>query len=216
VKAARRGRRPESDDQQTRERLIEVGTRLFGAHGYAHTTIRDISREARANVAAVNYHFRDKLGLYRTVLESAFDVIHELTERSRKAGEGKSAEEKIKAYIAIHCEAILATAGPSLIQQLIHHELQRPTAGIVDRLVDRTMKPRFEYLYSIIGELLGLPPEDDRVRLAAITIHGIIIMFRPNPLVKRFGQRLKIDFTPEQITDHVMRFSLAALKAYDR
>jgi len=206
----------EVPDQQTRKRLIEAATHLFGTHGYAHTTIRDISREARANVAAVNYHFRDKLGLYREVLEAAFEVIHALTERSRQAGAGKPADEKLKAYIAIHCEAILATTGPSLIQQLVHHEMQRPTSAIIDRLVERTMKPRFEYLYSVVGELLGLPPEDDRVRLTAITIHGVIIMFRPNPLVKRFGERLKIHFTPDQIADHVMQFSLAALKAYER
>jgi hypothetical protein len=97
---------------------------------------------------------------------------------------------------------------------LVHQELQHPTAGIIDRLIDRTMKPRFEYLYTIIGELVDLPPDDDRVRMTALTIHGVILMFRPNPIAKRFGARLGFDFTPEQLTDHVIAFSLAAVGAY--
>jgi TetR/AcrR family transcriptional regulator, regulator of cefoperazone and chloramphenicol sensitivity len=215
-RAKERLRNAHTNDQQTRERLLEVATRLFGAVGFAHATIRDISREARANVAAVNYHFRDKIGLYREVLEAAFDAIRETTERAKAAGEGKSAEEKLEAYIRVHCEVILTTSDPSVIQQLIHQELQQPTAGIVDRLIDRTMKPRFEYLYAVIGELLDLPPDDERVRLTAITIHGVILMFRPNPIMRKFGTRLKLEFTPEQITEHVIKFSLAAVKAYKR
>jgi TetR/AcrR family transcriptional regulator, regulator of cefoperazone and chloramphenicol sensitivity len=202
-----------AEDQQTRRRLVEVATRLFSTLGFAHATIREISREARANVAAVNYHFRDKVGLYREVLESAFDVVRITTERAKREGEGKSAEEKLKAYIRVHCDAILATTEPSRLQQLIHRELQEPTLG-VDNLIDRTMKPRFEYLFAVVGELLDRPPDDERVRLAAISIHGLILMFRPNPVADRLAARLKVKFTAERITEHVVVFSLAAIEAY--
>jgi len=205
---------PEKDDQQTRQRLISVATRLFGTLGFAHATIRDIAREARANVAAVNYHFRDKVGLYEEVLESAFDLIRELTDRAKEQGKGKSPEEKLKAYIRVHCEAMFATTAPSLLQQLIHQEMQQPTQGILDRLFERTMKPRFEYLYSVVGEILELPAGDERIKLSAITIHGMILMFRPNPIVQRFSARMKIEFDRERVTEHVIAFSLAALEVY--
>jgi AcrR family transcriptional regulator len=204
---------PREDDLQTRQRLRDVATRLFGAHGFAHTTIRDISREARANVAAVNYHFRDKRGLYREVLESVFDAVRTRTERAMREGAGRSAEEKLQAYIRVHCDAILGTTDPSPLQQLMHRELQEPVLG-VETLIDGTLKPRFEYLFAVIGEILDLPPDDRRVKLAAISIHGLILMFRRNPIVERFGERMRLDFTPEQITEHVVAFSLAAVGAY--
>src|SRR6185436_12441481 len=45
--------------KDTRERLVEAATRMFAERGYRHVTIRAISQAARANVAAVNYHFSD-------------------------------------------------------------------------------------------------------------------------------------------------------------
>ena len=202
-----------TDDQATRTRLIEVATRQFCALGYKHVTIRAICREARANVAAVNYHFGDKLGLYREVLESAFAIVSETTERAIQEGRGKTSEDKLRAYIRVHCEGILASSGPSALQQLIHRETQEPTVGL-DDVLERTFKPRFEYLFGVIGELLVLPPSDPRVRLSAFSIHGLIVMFRKNPVSERVGAQLKISFSADQIAEHLLGFSLAAIDAY--
>ena len=60
-------------DTETRDRLLKAAERLFADRGFKKVTVRDICRAARANVAAVNYHFGDKLGLYREVLQSAID-----------------------------------------------------------------------------------------------------------------------------------------------
>lgn len=53
----------------TRELLIDAAERLFAAQGFDSTTIRGITREADANVAAAHYHFGSKEALLRAVLD---------------------------------------------------------------------------------------------------------------------------------------------------
>lgn len=60
---------PPSTD--TRERLLQIATRLFTEHGFAGTSIRMITREAGVPVALVNYHFGSKQGLMEAVFARA-------------------------------------------------------------------------------------------------------------------------------------------------
>jgi AcrR family transcriptional regulator len=56
--------------QQTRERLIETAERLFASEGVNGVSLRQIVRVSGArNVTALQYHFGDRKGLLRAVLE---------------------------------------------------------------------------------------------------------------------------------------------------
>lgn len=64
-------------EADTRERLIRAALRIFADRGIASATLREITDEAGANVAAVNYYFRSKEELTRTVLETCLKPINE-------------------------------------------------------------------------------------------------------------------------------------------
>src|SRR5260370_37608549 len=70
LNAVRLKREPPASDP-TRGKLLEVAGRVFADRGYQATTIREICQRAGANVAAVNYHFGDKLGLYTEILHQS-------------------------------------------------------------------------------------------------------------------------------------------------
>jgi AcrR family transcriptional regulator len=53
----------------TKTRIMDVAEKLFAERGYAATSLRDITGEAEANLAAVNYHFQSKEGLLSAILE---------------------------------------------------------------------------------------------------------------------------------------------------
>ena len=44
----------------TKERILDVAERLFAERGFDGVSMRDLTREAEVNLAAVNYHFGGK------------------------------------------------------------------------------------------------------------------------------------------------------------
>ena len=66
-------RTPSSD--ATRRALIDAATSVFAEQGYDGGSVRQITRRADANQAAITYHFGGKEGLYRAVLETAVETF---------------------------------------------------------------------------------------------------------------------------------------------
>ena len=89
AKGAVRGQGAKVNELDTRERLVAEAARLFAARGFARVTVRDICRAAHANVAAINYHFHGKRGLYDAVVQSAIDQMRATTATIIEAGGGQ-------------------------------------------------------------------------------------------------------------------------------
>ncbi len=61
----------------TGERILDAAERLFMAHGYEGTSMRQITGEAGVNLAAVNYHFGSKESLMQEVFRRRLDWLNE-------------------------------------------------------------------------------------------------------------------------------------------
>ncbi|WP_415035628.1 TetR/AcrR family transcriptional regulator [Azonexus sp.] len=75
----------------TRARILDAAERLFMAHGYDGTSMRQITGEAGVNLAAVNYHFGSKEALIQEVFRRRLDWLNE--ERMRALDEMEAAAE---------------------------------------------------------------------------------------------------------------------------
>lgn len=54
---------------ETVHRILDAAEQLFAAKGYEGTSIREVTRQAGVNVAAVHYHFGDKKQVLRAVTD---------------------------------------------------------------------------------------------------------------------------------------------------
>ena len=117
-------------DRVTRDRVVSVAARLFASRGFKKVTVREICRTAGVNVAAVNYHFGNKLGLYRGILEKAVEAMRETNEAARQAGEGRPPDEKLRAFVHVYVQRTVASRRHSWIQPLMSREIVDRTAAI--------------------------------------------------------------------------------------
>jgi TetR/AcrR family transcriptional regulator, regulator of cefoperazone and chloramphenicol sensitivity len=202
-------------DRETRDRLLKAAERLFADRGFKKVTVREICRAARANVAAVNYHFGDKLGLYREVMQSAIDAMRATNDAARQAGAGQSAEEQLRRYIAIFVHRVLGSARDT-VHKLINREMNDPTPAL-DTLVEQGVRPRVEYLSGLIAEIMECAPSDQRVLRCVASIQAQTIAYLPNPIAARLGLTFKPTAAHlDELAAHIAEFSLAGVHAVGR
>ena len=56
--------------------IILAAEKLFAEKGFQAMTLRDVTKEARANLAAVNYHFGSKTNLMNAVIQRRIEPIN--------------------------------------------------------------------------------------------------------------------------------------------
>ena len=214
VVAARRPKtNPASSD--TRQRLIDAAAVLFAERGFDNVTVREICKASDANVAAVNYHFGDKAGLYRAVVTFAIQSMQETNELTQRAGEGLSPEEQIRSFVRVFV-ARLTGSGPTVwIHKLMAREMESPTEAL-ELVMIHVYKPRLEYLSGVVGALMELPPSDHRVTRCVASLQTQCLMAvrtLPATIEKSFGPAMR-DLAAA--VDHIVEFSLGGMRAIAR
>ena len=220
-RSARHMARGSADVAETRERLIDAARRLFAERGFADVTVREICREAGANLALVNYYFGDKLGLYLEVVNQAIAAVREFNTLALTAPEGSGAEERLRLFVRGLLYRVFELRGvDSWVHRLIQHELSRPTE-VATRILQEAMAPRIRYLADIVAELLSCPKKDPRVMHCVASVHGLCLVYSRMVLADRFKAvmpDLASDgpFDVEDAVAHVSAFSLAGIRAMRR
>lgn len=212
---------PETDqtgsnsEAETRSRLLNAAERMFAERGFKDVTVRRICRDARANVAAVNYHFGDKLGLYRAVLQAACDRMRETTDTARAAGIGHSAEDRLRIYISIFINRLLADRRGT-VHRLVTREMMDPTPAL-DTIIEQGVRPRMEYLSDVIADLIGCDSTDPRVGRSVASVWTQSAAYVANPIAERLGGPIAPTPTDvDAIARHITDFSIAGIRAIAR
>lgn len=191
----------------TRDELLEAACRVFAAKGFREATIAEICQRAKANIAAVNYHFRDKETLYVEAWRLAFA-------RSLKAHPpegGVPADAPPAQRLAGRIASLIRRAGgPDGVEfEIIHKEMANPT-GLLAEVMREAIEPLRLGLAGVIRELLGEGAGEQDVELCQMSIRSQCL----DPLFARRHRRSGRESGGgdlEAVIDHVTRFSLAGI-----
>jgi AcrR family transcriptional regulator len=196
--------------EETRQKLLAAAQAVFVEVGFYDATIREICKRAGVNIALVNYHFGDKLGLYTEVLKSA-TMISALTMLDRVKDPTADPVDLLRDLITVIMRNMSRTDRPFDI--LMQQERLRPTPAM-GFLIEQTMRPGYDAMCALIGRVLQLPADHPRCRLATHSIIGQIKQFgEPECLLSQLDPTILTGKTPEEIADFITNFSLSYLQS---
>lgn len=196
----------------TREKLLEAAGRVFADRGYDAATIREICRRAGANVAAVNYHFRDKQGLYTQVLARMAGQAR-IERMQATLDQTAPPEEILRRVIKARLQGLGADRLPDWHFRIVAREFSHPTPAM-SRMIDKVSRPLYERMLDLVGQIIQLPADDEKTRLCTHSVMGQIFLYAlACPILMKLWSGMKM--TPEQmdrIANHIADFSLAYLR----
>ena len=199
-------------DSETHTCVLEAATRLFAADGFKKVTVREICREANANVAAVNYHFGDKFGLYQEVMAQAMEVMRETTAIAQRAGDGRPAEDQLAAFVGVIVDRVIRHARDSWIHRLMTHEMTDPTP-VLSVIQERVITPRMNYVGELVAEMLGTTPDDPRVMRCCMSVLSQLYFAMAKMDSAMFPKMVEGDQGLDALREHITAFSLAGIRA---
>jgi AcrR family transcriptional regulator len=144
------------DITRTHDALIKAGGELFAAHGFDAVSVRQISTQAHANVAAVNYHFGGKQGLYNEIIRFMVsrrrqikikDILEAHPEWSKgPEGYARALHEYVRAQLFL----VFDKNEPQWLSRLWLREISQPTEAM-DILLAEFFRPSRQDLQDFLS-----------------------------------------------------------------
>jgi len=193
----------------TQQRVLEAAEQVFAEKGFKAASIREISKKARANVAAINYYFGDKERLYIEAVKYAHRACTE-GEPFPEWAPGTPAVQKLRDFIRVMAARMLSPLSLASTQ-LMMREMARPTAACVE-VVNEYIQPMAYILGGILKELLPAASEQ-KIYLVAFSIVGQCLFYRNDRAIAAIlvGEEEFERYDAQLVADHVASFTLRGL-----
>ena len=220
---------PDKADQtrskSTCDRILAAAVTCFAKDGYTHTSVRDITKKANCNLAAVNYHYGGKDKLY-------IEVIRQQTRRLRderitpirmmmekQSVEDMTLEKLLRAFAEAFLGPLLEDEENSGSGQLMSGG--QPMQLLMREMLDPRLPPDM-FANEVVRPIQKVwreallrvcPGLDDTVGQLCIQsmIAQLIHSLRPQKLFSNAGT-YPVD--KNAVVDHVVRFTAAGMRDY--
>ena len=148
------------DGKETRALIIECAGNLIGNLGYEKVTSKAICQMAKVNLAAVNYHFGSRDGLYLAVLEAVHNYFISLDALQRLYASDCTSKEKIERFFDFFLESVLDEK--SWHVKVWAREVLAPSSFVKQVLSEQAL-PKISVVMKIFSEYTGLAEDDPKL-----------------------------------------------------
>ena len=198
-----RTRHSVADPRQT---LIEAGLDLFARYSFEGTSTRMLAERTKVNLAAIQYYFGGKAGLYLAVADHIVEHVNrylapKLAEIQEILKQGPSSKQRSLRLLCELVEHVVARfVGISETDKwlgILVREQSLPTEAF-DIFFKGFLEPFYETLFALVTDIQGSGPDDPEVKIRAFTIMGQVFIFRMSLAAVKQTLNLK-DYGPKDL-----------------
>jgi TetR/AcrR family transcriptional regulator, regulator of cefoperazone and chloramphenicol sensitivity len=192
----------------TTRRILAAASEEFAQRGFASARVRQIVEAAQVNLAAVNYYFGGKEGLYSATLRHLVEVRRGAPVNRR----GNSPEERLQRQVFAMLERFIGGKRPSPLSRILAHEAMNPTAHH-ERLIEDMIRPELEAVSGVVREIAGPDADELDVTRAAVSVMGqcVFYLFLRGPLGRLHPELTSGTAACKELSRHITEFSLAGI-----
>ncbi len=201
--------------QATRDRILDAAEQLFSQQGIDGTSLREITRAASVNLAAVNYHFQSKEVLVRAVFARRVGPLNQIRllrieEAEREAAPNAPTLEAI--FNALIEPVIQLRADAPNFVPLLGRMYTEP-GNLIETVIYEHMSPvRDRFIPALQKALPHLSPEDLRWRIQ-FTIGAVGHLLAGWPLIRAISGGVCDPTRSETLLRQLKPYVLAAFAA---
>lgn len=197
----------------TREALLDAAEKLFSEHGIQASSLRMITHQAGANLAAVHYHFGSKEGLVRAVFSRRLRPLqeerHQLLEACDLSGE-EAIEQVIHAFVAPLIRR-MGDGGAQEFAQLMGRAFTEPSEEVRTMLIGE-FKPTADRFTGTLHQLLPHLSDKELLWRFHFLAGGMGHTVSCRKMVARFSEGL-CDSGPDEMLRYLVTFMASGLRA---
>jgi AcrR family transcriptional regulator len=197
-----------------RDSLLGTARSLFLTRGFASVTIRQIAAAAGSSPATIHYHFGDKLGLYRAMLDDAMGPVVEALQRL--GSDARGSEVDVAGIIGLYSRTLATNPWvPALILQEVLTEGGQFREEFTARFAGRVAPMLVERLRR--GQAAGTVRSDVDPRLAALSAISLTVFpFLALPVARRVLGLSVEGEALDRLVAHTTRVLLEGIQAQGR
>ena len=202
-------------EENLKQNILDVAEELFAEKGFTGTSIREITKRAKCNIASVNYHFHGKENLYIEIFRRNMNNLREQRINSLDQFLSKKKEETtLEGLIQIFAEAFMdpfftKSSGRRLMALMMSErkDPHLPRYMFVEEIVQPVKKAMKDALKQTIPELSET--------VADLCIHSIVgqlvHVLQAQELFEGMSEKAVPVLDLPKAIKHVVRFSVGGV-----
>lgn len=201
-------RMPRTDGDETRAHIIAVAGQLFATYGFKSVTSKMICASAKVNVAAVNYHFGSREGLYRAVLLETHQYMASVDVLNKLAEANLVPQKKLELIIRVILDQLNHTDWH--IRFYIREAMD--FNEIFTEVFLQQATPKTQIMRRIFSQISGLSPDDPRLPasiLSTIAPCLFALIVNKKSVESVWGVPM---FDPDQLARNISQFAWGGLQ----